>query len=107
MSSFLNIRIKILQNSLKNICDAVFNSVTFQTKGLQLYRKGTPVYALFLRTLTDCYLCSKNQPDKFPGAAVCTYFSKQVLFNPIKDGGAQRPPPPYQFFPCNFYKRRN
>ena len=25
--------------------------------------------------------------------------------NPIQDGGAQRPP--YQFFPCNFYKRRN
>ena len=29
--------------------------------------------------------------------------------NPIQDGGGggQKGPPPYQFFPCNFYKRRN
>ena len=29
--------------------------------------------------------------------------------NPIQDGGggAKRSPSPYQFFPCNFYKRRN
>ena len=37
MRSFLNIRIKILRNSLKNIRDAVFNLITLQTKGLQLY----------------------------------------------------------------------
>ena len=48
MPSFLNIRIKILQNSLKNIRDAVFNVITFQTKGLQLYWKGIPAYALFV-----------------------------------------------------------
>ena len=34
MSSFPNIRIRILQNLLKNIRDAVFNLTTFQTKGL-------------------------------------------------------------------------
>ena len=30
--------------------------------------------------------------------------------NPIQDGeggGAHLPPPGYQFFPCNFYKRKN
>ena len=27
--------------------------------------------------------------------------------NPIQDGGAKRPPLPYQFLPCNFYKLRN
>ena len=37
MRSFPNIRIKILRNSLKNIRDAVFNLITLQTKGLQLY----------------------------------------------------------------------
>ena len=29
------------------------------------------------------------------------------ILNPIQDGGAKRPPLPYQFLPCNFYKRRN
>ena len=33
------------------------------------------------------------------------YFS---FINPIQDGGkGPKSPPPYQFFPCNFYKRRN
>ena len=29
--------------------------------------------------------------------------------NPIQDGegGGKPPPPGYQFFPCNFYKRKN
>ena len=29
--------------------------------------------------------------------------------NPIQDGWGEnkKPPPPYQLFPCNFYKRRN
>ena len=36
MSSFLNIRIKILQNSFKNIRDAVFNLKTFQIQGYQI-----------------------------------------------------------------------
>ena len=37
--------------------------------------------------------------------------NESSYFNPIHDGGwgggggAKRPP--YQFFPCNFYKRRN
>ena len=34
-----------------------------------------------------------------------------IIFNPIQDweGGrrGQKVPPPYQFFPCNLYKRRN
>ena len=28
-----------------------------------------------------------------------------ICFNAIQGGGSKRPP--YQFFPCNFYKRRN
>ena len=49
MSSFLDIKnvpLKILQNSLKNICDAVFNLIKFHTKCLQLYWKETPAYVL-------------------------------------------------------------
>ena len=60
MSSFLNIRrsrpeecckkcvlkINILQNSLKNIHDAVFKLIKFQAKGLQLYWKESPAYLL-------------------------------------------------------------
>ena len=29
------------------------------------------------------------------------------VFDPIQDRGAKNPPLPYQFFPCNFYKRWN
>ena len=33
------------------------------------------------------------------------------VFDPVltllRMGGKKAPPPPYQFFPCNFYKRRN
>ena len=39
---------KILQNLLKHIRDAIFNLIKFQTKGLQLYWKETPAYALFV-----------------------------------------------------------
>ena len=60
MSSFLNIRksrpeesckksvlkINILQNSLKNISDAVFSLIKFQAKGRRLYWKETPAYEL-------------------------------------------------------------
>ena len=45
ISSFLNIRINILQSSMKNI--RVLNLITFQAKSLQLYWKGTLAYALF------------------------------------------------------------
>ena len=38
--------LKILQNSLKNIRDAVFHVIKFQAKGLQLYWKKTPVYVI-------------------------------------------------------------
>ena len=38
--------LKIFQNSLKNICDAVFNLTKFQAKGLQLFWKETPIYVL-------------------------------------------------------------
>ena len=62
MWSFLNIRnshpevsskkgvlkIKILQNSSKNICDAVFNLIKFQAKDKQLYSKETSGYKYFL-----------------------------------------------------------
>ena len=63
MRSFLNIRIKILRNSLKNIRDAVFNLITLQTKGLQLYWKGTMAYALFVerRQTATSETSSKNQ----------------------------------------------
>ena len=30
----------------------------------------------------------------------------QTCINPIQDGGDQKGPP-YQFFPCNLYKRRS
>ena len=32
-----------------------------------------------------------------------------LIVNPIQDGGDLKRPksPSYQFFPCNFYKRRN
>ena len=60
MSSFINTRssrpevsckkvvlkIKILQNSLKNIRDAVFNLMKFQAKDLKIFRKETPAYVL-------------------------------------------------------------
>ena len=29
------------------------------------------------------------------------------FLNPIQDGGSKKTPPPYQLFPCNFYKCRN
>ena len=62
MWSFLNIRnsrsevsskegvlkIKILQNSLKNIHDAVFNLIKFQAKDQQFYWKETLGCALFV-----------------------------------------------------------
>ena len=37
---------KIMKNSLKNICDAVFNLLKFPAEGLQLYWKETLVYVL-------------------------------------------------------------
>ena len=81
MPSFLNIKIKILQNSLKNIRDTGFNLFTFQTNCLQLYWKGTPTYALFVerRQTSTSEISSKNQiavPDKFSEAAIRRYFSK-------------------------------
>ena len=33
---------------MKNTCDAVLNLIASQTKGLQLYWKGTPAYTLIL-----------------------------------------------------------
>ena len=45
--------------------------------------------------------------------STCFYFSKRyrstlrVFIYPIQDGGRGGEGPPYQFFPCNFYKRRN
>ena len=35
-----------MKNSLKNICDAVFNLLKFPAEGLQLYWKETLVYVL-------------------------------------------------------------
>ena len=40
------LKLKLLQNSLKNIRDVFFNLKKFQAKGLQLYWKETRVYAL-------------------------------------------------------------
>ena len=62
MSSFLNIRssrpevsckkgvikIKILQNFLKNIRCSVFDLIKSQAKGLQIYWKKTPAYLRFV-----------------------------------------------------------
>ena len=45
--------------------------------------------------------------------STCFYFSKRyrstlrVFIYPIQDGGRGGEGLPYQFFPCNFYKRRN
>ena len=63
MLSFINIRTKILQNSLKNICNAVFHLMTLQTKGLQLYSKGTSAYAPFSEhsQTASSEIFSKNQ----------------------------------------------
>ena len=57
---FLNIRTKILQNSWENIRDAVLDLITFQTKLLQLYRKRTPAYALFVEHATS-EISSENE----------------------------------------------
>ena len=69
---------------MKNICDTCFNLLTFQTKCLQPYRKGTPTYTLFeeCRQTATSKISSKNQiavPDKFSEAAIRRYFSKKVF----------------------------
>ena len=68
--SFQNIRTKICKFFLKKNGDTVFNLVTFQAKGLQLYWKGTPAYALSVecRPTVTSEISSANQiavPDKF------------------------------------------
>ena len=68
--SFQNIRTKICKFFLKKNRDTVFNLVTFQAKGLQLYWKGTPAYALSVecRPTVTSEISSANQiavPDKF------------------------------------------
>ena len=57
---------------------AVFNLITFQTKGLQLYWKRTSAYALFLERwqAATSEISSRNQPDKYSEAAVRRCFSK-------------------------------
>ena len=67
---FQNIRTKICKFFLKKNRDAVFNLVTFQAKGLQLYWKETPAYALSVecRPTATSEISSTNQiavPDKF------------------------------------------
>ena len=69
MWSFLNkfcknfLKIKILQNSLKNICDAVFNLIKFQAKDHQLYRKETLGSVLYVEHWQNgtSEISSKNQ----------------------------------------------
>ena len=77
MWSFLNIRnshpevsskkgvlkIKILQNSSKNIHDAVFKLIKFQAKGQQFYWKETSGCALFVERQQNATseISSKNQ----------------------------------------------
>ena len=40
------LHLKILQNSLENIREAVFNFTKFHAKSLQLHRKDTPAYVI-------------------------------------------------------------
>ena len=77
MWSFLNIRnslsevsskkgvfkIKILQNSLKNIRDAAFKLIKFQVKDQQVYWKETTGCALFVehQQNANSEISSKNQ----------------------------------------------
>ena len=78
------LKIKTLQDSLKNIRDVVFNLTKIQAKGQQLYWKETSTYALSLecwQTATS-QISSKNQnatPVKFSGAAGRRNFSKWVF----------------------------
>ena len=55
---------------------------------------------------------SKN--SNFPLRLLLSYFwplfkanIHRLFFNPIQDGDGGGGRPPYQFFSCNFYKRRN
>ena len=77
MWSFLNIRnsrpevsskkdvlkIKIFENSLKNIGDAVFNLIKFHAKDQQFYWEETSGYALFVECQQNATseISSKNQ----------------------------------------------
>ena len=84
-----------MQNSLKNIHDAVFNLIKLQAKGLQLYWKYTPAYVLcfpenFADVLRTPILYNADRLlllkyllkikiaalDKFSEAAVYRYLSK-------------------------------
>ena len=85
MWSFLNIRntrpevsskkevlkIKILQNSLKDIRDAVFKLIKFQAKDQQVYWKETTGCALFVecRQNATSEISSKVAAGKFSEAA--------------------------------------
>ena len=53
-------------------------------------------------------LLPTNFPKCFQNSCVMETGLSDFL-NPIQDGeGCKRPPPPpYHFFPCNFYERRN
>ena len=57
------LKIKILQNSLKNIHDAVFNLIKFQVKDQQLYWNETSGCSIFVECWQDATskVSSKNQ----------------------------------------------
>ena len=46
-------------------------------------------------------LINKNKSCHF------TILKIEIYINPIQDGGGGAKKAPYQFFPCNFCKRRN
>ena len=54
-----DLKIKILQNSLKNIRDAVFDLIKFQAKGLQLYVKELSLE--FRRYFKNTYFEERQQ----------------------------------------------
>ena len=57
----------------------------------------------------DWYFLDKNFKHELYLCNGCHDLMQYAMnFNPIRDGGHKGapPPPPYQFFSCNFYKRR-
>ena len=67
------LKIKNLQNSLKNIRDRVFNLTKFQ----RIYLKETSRCALFVEQPQNA---TPKISSKFSEAAACRYFSKYVFF---------------------------
>ena len=84
-------------------------------KAPKAYRSTAKAHAnLFLKTFLPMYLEDLSFCIKRAGWKVKKTHSHITFepshFNPIQDGGkggGKKLPPPYQFFPCNFYKRRN